>query len=53
VPNGFPHEKNEEVTSKCKHDGVVPRRIPRDNLVIFPLLLLCHLDILSKEFGEK
>lgn len=47
VPNGFPHEKDEEVTSKCKHDGVVPPRIPRDILVNYlTLLLLCHLDIL-------
>ncbi|XP_066375106.1 uncharacterized protein [Miscanthus floridulus] len=38
VPNGFPHEKNEEVTSKCKHDGVVPRRIPCDNLKLQGLI---------------
>ncbi|NP_001132235.1 uncharacterized LOC100193670 [Zea mays] len=38
VPNGFPHEKNEEVTSKYKYDGVVPPRNPHDNLKLQGLI---------------
>ncbi|KAG0549726.1 hypothetical protein BDA96_01G279400 [Sorghum bicolor] len=38
VPNGFPHEKTEEVTSKYKHDGVLPPRIPRNTLKLQGLI---------------